>query len=78
MSETTTAPARTQPNPFAEIQRAIGEKRHAEAVALAERVVAATDTGHELEPPAHGRPVDARVERGQPQLVDLPRRIEEA
>jgi hypothetical protein len=41
MSDTTAAPDRTQPNPFAQIQRAIGEKRHAEAVTLAERVVAA-------------------------------------
>ena len=39
--------------------------------------VAATDPGDELESPAHGRPVDARVESGQAQLVDLPRRVEE-
>src|SRR4029079_13621904 len=44
---------------------------------LAERGVAAADACHELEPPAHGGPVDARVESGQAQLVDLPRGVEE-
>ena len=28
------------------------------------------------QPPAHSRPVDARIESGQPQLVDPPRRVE--